>query len=132
MSVGERLAILAALIAALYALWRLWRLPSSRLRRLDLRTLGVGGPAVVQFTTAICGPCKAAAPRLAEAADRAGVAFAQVDVGERPDVARRYGIRTVPTIVVADAGGEILGAWTELPPDGVVEEAARRAAVVTS
>lgn len=129
MSVVERLAILAASIAALYVVWRLWRLPSSRLRRLDLQTLGVGGPAVVQFTTATCGPCKAAAPRLAEAAERAGVGFVQIDVGERPEVARRYGIRMVPTIVVADAGGEVLGAWTELPSDGVLEGAARRAAV---
>jgi thioredoxin 1 len=125
----ERLAILASLSAALYLAWRLWRLPSARLRRLDLRTLGVAGPAVLQFTTTSCAPCKAAAPRLADAADRAGVTFAQVDVGERPEVARQYGIRSVPTIVVADAKGEVLGAWTALPHDGDVEDVARRAAV---
>lgn len=124
----ERLAILAGLTAALYLAWRLWHVPSARLRKLDLPTLGVGGPAVVQFTTATCGPCKAAAPRLAEAADRAGVVFAQVDLGERPEVARRYGIRSVPTIVVADVRGDVLGAWTGLPQNGAVEDAARRAA----
>jgi thioredoxin 1 len=83
---------------------------------------------VVQFTSATCGPCKAAAPRLAEAADRAGVGFTQVDVGERPEVVRRYGIRTVPTIVVAARGGEVVGAWTALPEDRVLEEAVHRAA----
>lgn len=125
----ERLAILAGLTGALYLAWRLWRVPSARLGKLDLPTLGVGGPAVVQFTTATCGPCKAAAPRLAEAAGRAGVVFAQVDVGERPELARHYGIRSVPTIVVADSSGEVLGAWTELPRDGAIEDAARRAAI---
>jgi thioredoxin-like negative regulator of GroEL len=55
------------------------------------------------------------------------VRFAQVDVGERPDMASRYGIRTLPTIVVADAGGEVMEAWTALPGDGALEEAVRRA-----
>jgi thiol-disulfide isomerase/thioredoxin len=125
----ERLAILAGLTGALYLAWRLWHVPSVRLAKLDLPTLGVGGPAVVQFTTATCGPCKAAAPRLAEAADRVGMVFAQVDVGERPELARHYGIRSVPTIVVADASGEVLGAWTQLPGDGAIEDAVRRAAI---
>lgn len=83
---------------------------------------------MVQFTSATCGPCKVAAPRLAEAADRAGVGFTQVDVGERPELARRYGIRTVPTIVVAARGGRVLSAWTALPENGALEEAVRRAA----
>jgi thiol-disulfide isomerase/thioredoxin len=83
---------------------------------------------VVQFTSATCGPCKVAAPRLAEAANRAGLGFVQVDVGERPEVARRYGIRTLPTIVVADPGGKVVGTWTGLPGDGVLEHAVRLAA----
>jgi thiol-disulfide isomerase/thioredoxin len=122
-----RLFVLAGAVGALYAAWQLWRRPPASLLRLDLPALGMGGPTVVQFTTATCGPCKAAAPRLAEAADRAGVSFAQVDVGERPEVARRYGIRTVPTIVVAARGGEVVGAWTALPEDGALDEAVRRA-----
>jgi thioredoxin-like negative regulator of GroEL len=83
---------------------------------------------VVQFTSDLCGPCKAAAPRLAEAADRGGVQFAQVDVADRPEVARRYGIRTLPTIVVAGPGGEVVGAWTALPGDRALEDAVRQAA----
>jgi thioredoxin-like negative regulator of GroEL len=55
-----------------------------------------------------------------------GVRFVQVDVGERPDVARRYGIRTLPTIVVAGGAGEVVGAWTALPVDGTLEEAVRQ------
>jgi thiol-disulfide isomerase/thioredoxin len=123
-----RLFALTGLVAALYVGWLLWRRPSARLHRLDLPALGVGGPAVVQFTSATCGPCKAAAPRLAEAANRGGVMFAQVDVGQRPDLARRYGIRTLPTIVVAGIGGEVVGAWTALPGHGTLEQAVRQAA----
>lgn len=122
-----RLLALAGLVAVMYAGWWLWRRPPARIRTLDLPALGVGGPAVVQFTSPTCGPCKAAAPRLAEAADRVGVRFAQVDVGERPEVARRYGIRTLPTIVVAGPTGEVVGTWTALPRDGALDEAVRRA-----
>lgn len=123
-----RLLVLAGVVGGLYVGWLIWRRPPARLRRLDLAALGVGGPAVVQFTSATCGPCKAAAPRLAEAAVRAGVTFTQVDVGERPDIARDYGIRTLPTIVVAGPGGEVTGSWTALPGDGILDEAVRRAA----
>jgi thiol-disulfide isomerase/thioredoxin len=123
-----RLVMLAGVLGGLYAAWSAWRRPPSRLERLDLAALGVGGPAVVQFTSATCGPCKAAAPRLAAAAGRGGVAFTQVDVGERPDVARAYGIRTLPTIVVAGPGGRVTGSWTVLPSDGLLDEAVRRAA----
>jgi thiol-disulfide isomerase/thioredoxin len=121
-----RLLLLSGVVGTLYAGWLLWRRPPGRLERVDLPALGVGGPAVLQFTSATCGPCKAAAPRLAEAADHVGVRFVQVDVGERPDVARRYGIRTLPTIVVAGGAGEVVGAWTALPVDGTLEEAVRQ------
>ena len=105
-----------------------WRRPPARLRRLDLGALGLGGPAIVQFTSPTCGPCKAAAPRLADAAGRAGMEFAQVDVTERPDVSRRYGIRSLPTIVVAGQSGAVVSSWTALPGDGALDEAVRRAA----
>jgi thioredoxin 1 len=123
-----RLLVLAGAVGAFYGAWQLWRRPPARLDRVDLPALGLGGPAVVQFTSATCGPCKAAAPRLAEAAGRAGVEFTQVDVGERPDLAHEYGIRTLPTIVVADPGGRVTGSWTALPGDGILDEAVRRAA----
>jgi thioredoxin 1 len=123
-----RLLVLAGAVGVLYGAWQLWRRPPARLDSLDLPALGVGGPAVVQFTSPTCGPCKAAAPRLAEVAARTGVEFTQVDVGERPDIAREYGIRTLPTIVVAGPGGTVTGSWTALPGDGVLDEAVRRAA----
>ena len=123
-----RLLVLAGAVGAFYGAWQLWRRPPARLDSLDLPALGVGGPVVVQFTSATCGPCRAAAPRLAEAAGRAGVEFTQVDVGERPDLARDYGIRTLPTIVVAGPGGQVTASWTALPGEGILQEAVRRAA----
>jgi thioredoxin 1 len=113
------------LLAGAYLLWK--RLPS-RLRGLDLSGLGIRGPAIVQFTTRYCPPCKAAAPHLQEAADRTRIPFRQFDVGKRPEVARTYGIRTVPTIAVTGRGGRAVGVWTSLPPDGEIVQVAQRAA----
>lgn len=122
-----RTALAVLVLLALYAAYRLWKLPPRRLRRLDLRELGLAGPVIVQFSTRSCSPCRAAAPRLQATAREAAVRYAQVDVGERPEIARRYGIRTVPTIAVVGRGGGVLEVWTSLPHNGELLEAARRA-----
>lgn len=122
-----RAAIVLAVVLAALALHRLWRRPPARLRRLDLTGLGIGGPAVVQFSTPYCAPCKRATPILEEAAREAEVPYAQVDLEEHPEAAWSYGIRSVPTIVVTGPGGRVRSVWTGLPSDGEVAEAARRA-----
>lgn len=122
-----RTAIAASVLLVLAGAYFLWKRPPRRLTGLDLAGLGIRGPAIVQFTTQYCAPCKAAAPRLQEAADRNGLPFLQLDVGERPEAARTYGIRTVPTIAVTGRAGRAVVVWTSLPPDGEIVEAVHRA-----
>lgn len=122
-----RLAVAAGVVALVLAALALWRLPPRKLRRVDLRQLGVPGPAIVQFSTRYCAPCKAAEPQLREVAARSDVPYVHVDVGQRPEVARRHAIRTVPTIAVAGRDGRVHGVWTALPRNGAIAEAARRA-----
>jgi thioredoxin 1 len=121
-----RLGIAAGILLLMTGAYVLWKRPPRRLGRLDLAGLGIRGPAVVQFTTETCAPCKAAAPRLQDAADRARVPFEQIDVGRRPEVARTYGIRTVPTIAVTGRNGRVTEVWTALPANGEVARAIRR------
>lgn len=122
-----RLAVAALVVAGvLLAVWA-WRRPPRRLSLLDLPALGISGPAIVQFSTRYCAPCKAATPQLRSAAERSNVAYHQVDVGERPDVARTHGIRSVPTIAVTRRDGTVLGVWTGLPANGEIAAAAVRA-----
>jgi thiol-disulfide isomerase/thioredoxin len=124
-----RLAIAAATLALTFAGYRAWKRPPRRLTSVSLDDLGVSGPAIVQFSTRTCAPCRTARPKLMEAARQAQVEYAQIELDDRPDVAGRYGIRTVPTIVVAGPAGEVLGVWTSLPEDGRITETARRARV---
>lgn len=122
-----RALLVAGVVVAVAALLRVWRRPPV-LGRLDLSALAIEGPVIVQFTTPSCGPCKVAAPQLRRMAEAAGLAYAEIDVAARPEVARRYGIRRVPTIAVARANGRVLGTWTALPENGGIGEAARHAA----
>jgi thioredoxin 1 len=65
-------------------------------------------PVLVDFTATWCGPCKLLAPVVEKlAAELAGkVKVGKLDTDESPDVAAKYGIRSLPTVLVF-VGGEI-------------------------
>ena len=74
-----------------------------QLDHIDLSDVGVeqGSEVVVLFTHPLCTDCHALERRLVSE----GRELATVDVTERPDLARKYGIAVVPTAVAVDAGG---------------------------
>jgi thioredoxin-like negative regulator of GroEL len=72
-----------------------------------------GRPAVVAFSTPSCAACRTAQrPALAALEERAHgqVRVVHVDAADRPDVARAFGVMTVPATVVLDAPGAVVAA----------------------
>jgi thioredoxin 1 len=66
-------------------------------------------PVLVDFYATWCGPCKMISPMLDELAQTyAGkVRFCKVDIDQAPDVASKYAVSGVPTLVVFKGGEEI-------------------------
>ena len=66
-------------------------------------------PVLVDFTAAWCPPCKAIAPILDELADEyaGSLRVVKVDVDENPSTARRFDVRSMPTLVVLRDGAEV-------------------------
>jgi len=64
---------------------------------------------VLKFSAAWCGPCKVQAPIFNEVrAAMPDVSFQEVDVDQSSDLAIKYGIRGVPTIVF-EKDGQVVG-----------------------
>lgn len=72
--------------------------------------LGSDVPVLVDFTATWCGPCKALAPIVEKVADEfAGkVKVGKLDIDANADITRKYGVRSVPTVLIFK-GGEKIG-----------------------
>jgi hypothetical protein len=116
-TVGWTLTLIVAALALLAAITgfcagcEMYRL-SARLRgisprhvgRVDPADFGLQGDGVVEFTHPLCSECRGWEERLRSE----GRAPLLVDVSERPELARKYGVAIVPTVVAVAGDGTVL------------------------
>jgi Domain of unknown function (DUF4395) len=83
-----------------------------RLHRHPGEGLGGSGRGVLAFSSRYCLACR----HWEEALGSAGVQFTKVDVGERPDLVRRYGVTATPLVLAVELpAGDVVGAFQGEP-----------------
>ena len=61
---------------------------------------------ILYFTAAWCGPCRALAPRMEKLAGQ--INYEKIDIDSNQDLSIKYGIRSVPSLVLVDENGNEL------------------------
>lgn len=72
----------------------------------DQDVLKSGSPVVVDFWAEWCGPCRMVAPILDEVSEELGdkLKIVKLNVDENPETASKYGIMSIPTLLLFKDG----------------------------
>ena len=78
------------------------------------------GKVIVDFWAEWCGPCHAVAPVLDRIADDHGVKIVKVNIDEEQGLALRYGVASIPMMILFE-NGEPQASAVGAMPKGVLE-----------
>jgi thioredoxin 1 len=90
--------------------------------QFDAEVLSSEAPVIVDFWAEWCGPCRAVSPILEQIAEERAdeLRVVKVNVDEEPELQQRYGILSIPTILLFK-GGEPTAAAVGAQPKRMLE-----------
>ena len=91
--------------------------------QFDAEVLGSETPVIVDFWAEWCGPCRAVSPILEQIAEERAdeLRVVKVNIDEEPELQQRYGLLSIPTIVLFK-GGEPAAAAIGAQPKRMLEQ----------
>ena len=83
---------------------------------------GTSLPILIDFYADWCGPCKMLAPTIEEiAAGAADFLVAKINVDEAPDIAERFAVMSIPTLIVFKNGQPVAQSLGVRPKEDILE-----------
>ncbi|GBD45371.1 thioredoxin [Thermoleophilum album] len=80
-------------------------------------------PVLVDFWAPWCGPCRVIAPHLEELAnERDDIEIVKLNVDENPQTAARYGVMSIPTLILFKAGQPVHQIVGAMPKQRIAQE----------